>query len=114
MNLQEKYPWMELVTPEDLPTDDLKIMADIIGMPTTIKLLTEAPGCIFTMTTTWDRREVIKRYIKALMTALSYAECVYVCSVKLMRIIFIKFAVKRKNKFLLQKNNFIILFYLYL
>ena len=76
MNLQEKYPWIELVTPEDLPTDDLKIMADIIGMPTTIKLLTEAPGCVFTMTTTWDRE------VNALMTALNYAECVCVYSVK--------------------------------
>ena len=63
MNLQEKYPWIELVTPEDLPTDDLKMMADLIGMPSTIKLLTEAPGCVFTMTTTWDR-EAIKKYIK--------------------------------------------------
>lgn len=63
MNLKEKYPWIDLVTPEDFPTEDLKMMSEIIGMSSTIKLLTEATGCVFTMTTTWDR-ELIKRYIR--------------------------------------------------
>lgn len=63
MNLQEKYPWIDTATSEDFPTDDLRIMAEIIGMPATIKLLTEATGCVFTMTKNWDR-ELIKRYIR--------------------------------------------------
>ena len=63
MCLQEKYPWIDTATSEDLPTEDLKLMAGIIGMPATIKLLTEATGCVFTMTKNWDR-ELIKRYIK--------------------------------------------------
>ena len=63
MNLKEKYPWIDLIQPEDLPTYDLKTMAEIIGMPLTIKLLTEAVGSTFVMSTTWDR-EVMKRYIK--------------------------------------------------
>jgi hypothetical protein len=59
----EQQPWIEQITPQDFPTDDLKLMAEIIGMTSTVKLLTEAPGCVFTMTTTWDR-EAMKRYIK--------------------------------------------------
>ena len=63
MCLQEKYPWIDTATSEDFPTEDLKLMASIIGMSATIKLLTEATGCVFTMTKYWDR-ELIKRYIK--------------------------------------------------
>ena len=61
MCLQEKYPWIDTATSEDFPTEDLKLMAGIIGMPATIKLLTEATGCVFTMTKYWDR-ELIKKY----------------------------------------------------
>ena len=50
MCLQEKYPWIDTATSEDFPTEDLKLMASIIGMSATIKLLTEATGCVFTMT----------------------------------------------------------------
>ena len=65
LSLNQKYiiGLKELkMTQSDLGKD-LKLMASIIGMSATIKLLTEATGCVFTMTKYWDR-ELIKRYIK--------------------------------------------------
>ena len=71
MCLQEKYPWIDTATSEDFPTEDLKLMASIIGMSATIKLLTEATGCVFTMTKYWDR-ELIKKNIKRGLLSLQY------------------------------------------
>ena len=63
MTLKEQYPWIDLLEIEDLPTYDLRAMAEIIGLPLTIKLLTEATGSVFTMSTVWYR-EAMKKYIK--------------------------------------------------
>ena len=45
MCLQEKYPWIDTATSEDFPTEDLKLMASIIGMSATIKL--QKPQAVF-------------------------------------------------------------------
>ena len=42
-------PWTENITTENLPNEDLKIMAAVIGLDATIKMMCELPGIIISV-----------------------------------------------------------------
>ena len=42
-------PWTEFITMENLPNDDLKIVANIIGLMPTINLMCELPGMLISI-----------------------------------------------------------------
>lgn len=42
--MYNQKPWVKNITPENLPNEDLKILASFIGMEATIKLMCEIPG----------------------------------------------------------------------
>lgn len=53
-NCEEKLldynkPWIQNITIENLPNEDLKIMAAIIGLDATIKMMCELPGIIISV-----------------------------------------------------------------
>lgn len=42
----KKKPWLENVTEDDMPNDELKYLACILGIPATLELIDQAPGII--------------------------------------------------------------------
>ena len=40
----EDKPWVKYITEENLPNEDMKIIAAIIGLAPTVKLMCEIPG----------------------------------------------------------------------
>ena len=58
-------PWIEYITLENLPNDDLKIVAAIIGLTPTIQLMCEVPGMLISIpknATLKARVEYIKKH----------------------------------------------------
>ena len=42
--LQNNKPWVNKITPENLPNEDLKMVALLLGLEAAIKLMCEIPG----------------------------------------------------------------------
>lgn len=42
-------PWIQYITEETLPNEDLKILAAIIGLAATIKVMCEVPGMLISV-----------------------------------------------------------------
>ena len=58
-------PWTENITTENLPNKDLKIMAAVIGLDATIKMMCELPGIIISVpknATLQAKNKNIKKY----------------------------------------------------
>ena len=42
--MQNNKPWVDKITPENLPNEDLKMVALLLGLEAAIKLMCEIPG----------------------------------------------------------------------
>ena len=45
----ENKPWRKNITIENLPNEDLKILASVVGLSATIKLICEYPGILISV-----------------------------------------------------------------
>ena len=58
-------PWIDYITMENLPNEDLKIVATIIGLNPTIQLMCEVPGMLISVpknATLKARVEYVKKH----------------------------------------------------
>ena len=58
-------PWIELITMETLPNEDLKFLASLVGLQAIIYLMCEYPGTTYTVpknATMRARRDYVKKY----------------------------------------------------
>lgn len=58
-------PWIDYITMENLPNEDLKIVAAIIGLSPTIQLMCEVPGMLISIpknATLKARVEYVKKH----------------------------------------------------
>ena len=58
-------PWIDYITMENLPNEDLKIVATIIGLTPTIQLMCEVPGMLISVpknATLKARVEYVKKH----------------------------------------------------
>jgi len=58
-------PWIDYITMENLPNEDLKIVAAIIGLAPTIQLMCEVPGMLISVpknATLKARVEYVKKH----------------------------------------------------
>jgi Mor family transcriptional regulator len=47
--LNSQNPWIEDITVEDLPNEDLKIVAALVGLDTAVKMMCELPGIVISI-----------------------------------------------------------------
>ena len=58
----EYKPWMDFITPEDMPNDDLKFLAESAGIKPVLALIFSSPGLTVSIPKT-AFKEVKERYI---------------------------------------------------
>lgn len=58
----EYQPWMDFITPNDMPNDDLKYMADRAGIKSALALIFTSPGITVTIPKN-AFKELKRRYI---------------------------------------------------
>lgn len=60
--MTDKHPWIKYITINDMPNDDLKVLAEKIGIEKTVETILELPGIAFTIPKK-PFREAKERYI---------------------------------------------------
>ena len=58
----EYKPWMDYITPDDMPNDDLKFLAETAGIKSVLALIFSSPGLTVSIPKT-AFKEVKERYI---------------------------------------------------
>ncbi len=58
----EYKPWMDFITPDDMPNDDLKFLAETAGIKSVLALIFSSPGLTVSIPKT-AFKEVKERYI---------------------------------------------------
>ena len=58
----EYKPWMDYITPDDMPNDDLKFLAETAGIKSVLALIFSSPGLTVSIPKT-AFKEVKEKYI---------------------------------------------------